>query len=79
MGHCGTWQLAQLPHHVDGMPPSFSTRPFCFIGAKEQGGLHKQLVGHSLDKAPLLGLHFFHGFWFYACIDNGLLIPAARQ
>jgi hypothetical protein len=64
MYHFGTWQLAQLPRHVDGMPPSFSTHPFCFIDAKEQGGIHNQPVGHSPDKASLPGLHFFMDFGF---------------
>jgi hypothetical protein len=64
MGRCGTWQLAQLPHHIDRTPPSFSTHPLCFIDAMEPGGIHKQLVGHSPDKAPLPGLHFFMDFGF---------------
>jgi hypothetical protein len=46
------------------MPPSFSTHPFCFIDAKEQDGIYKQLVGHSPDKAPQQGLHFFMDFGF---------------
>jgi hypothetical protein len=46
------------------MPPPFSTHPFCVINAKEQGGIHKQPVGHSPDKAPLPGLRFFMDFGF---------------
>jgi hypothetical protein len=64
MGHCGTWQLTQLSHHVDGIPPSFLPHPFCFIDSKKLGGIHKQPVGHSPDKAPLPGLRFFMDFGF---------------
>jgi hypothetical protein len=75
MVHCGTWQLAQLPHHVDRTPPSFSTHPLHFIDAKEQGGIHKQPVGHSPDKAPLPGLRFFMDFGFMRASTTDYQFP----
>jgi hypothetical protein len=64
MGHCGKWQLSQLPHHVDGTLPVFSTHPFRFIDQKEQGRIHKQPDGSSPTKAPLPKMQFFMDFGF---------------
>jgi hypothetical protein len=75
MGLCGTWQLSQLPHHVDGTPPVFSTHLFWFINQKEQGHIHKQPVGSSPIKAPLPCMRFFINFGFMQASSSDYCHP----
>ncbi len=64
LGHCDAWQLDHIPNHTNGIPSSFSPHPFCFINAKEEGGIQKQPIGHSPEKAPTPRLRFFMDFGF---------------
>jgi hypothetical protein len=75
MGHCGRWQLHQLPKHVDRIPPVFMSHPFQFDDFKECGCVKKQPVSIDPEKAPEPRLSFFMDFGFMRASHSNYSSP----
>lgn len=64
LGHCGKYQLDNLPRCADGIPDHFEYHPLRFIDHREQARIRKQRKGRHPTRVHDIGQRFGMDFGF---------------
>lgn len=79
LGHCGEWQLQNLPRRATGLPAQFHCHPFRFVDFKQQAQIQEQPAGRQARRLPLVGKCFYVDFGFIRASTSDYSKPDPKR